>query len=61
MELLRRAYAAVIERGDLVTDEVSAIEALGERVRLVENLDPNFKITVPSDLIVVKAILADGG
>ncbi|MEM1443715.1 MAG: 2-C-methyl-D-erythritol 4-phosphate cytidylyltransferase [Verrucomicrobiota bacterium] len=61
VELLRRAYAAVIASGALVTDEVSAIEALGEKVKLVENLEPNLKITVPSDLVVAKAALADAG
>jgi 2-C-methyl-D-erythritol 4-phosphate cytidylyltransferase len=56
-DLLRRAYAAVLERGDLVTDEVSAIESLGHAVKLVENTEPNDKITVPGDLLVAEAVI----
>jgi 2-C-methyl-D-erythritol 4-phosphate cytidylyltransferase len=56
-ELLREAYETVIERGELVTDEVSALEAIGRPVKLVENPDPNLKITVPSDLVVAEAVL----
>lgn len=59
VELLRRAYFEVMKSGACVTDEVSAIEALGERVRLVENPEPNLKITVPGDLVLAKAVLAD--
>ncbi|MDF1823168.1 MAG: 2-C-methyl-D-erythritol 4-phosphate cytidylyltransferase [Verrucomicrobiales bacterium] len=57
VSLLRRAYAEVLAQGALVTDEVSAIEALGEKVRLVENREPNLKITVPADLLVAEAVL----
>ena len=55
--LLKEAYAAVLDRGDIVTDEVSAVEALGRKVRLVENPEPNLKITLPGDLIVAEAIV----
>ncbi|MEM7600732.1 MAG: 2-C-methyl-D-erythritol 4-phosphate cytidylyltransferase [Verrucomicrobiota bacterium] len=57
VELLRRAYAEVLAKSELVTDEVSAIEALGEKVRLVENREPNLKITVPGDLGVAEAVM----
>jgi len=57
LELLHEAYETVIERGDLVTDEVSALEAIGHPVKLVENPDPNLKITVPGDLVVAEAVL----
>lgn len=57
VELLSRAYAELMQQGALVTDEVSAIEALGEKVRLVENREPNLKITVPGDLLVAEAVL----
>jgi len=61
-DLLRRAYETILERGEAVTDEVSAVEAIGHAVRLVENPDPNPKITVASDLAVAEAILrARGG
>lgn len=57
-QLLERAYAYVLAEGILVTDEVSAIEAIGEPVHLVENPRPNPKITFPADLAVAEAILA---
>jgi 2-C-methyl-D-erythritol 4-phosphate cytidylyltransferase len=41
----------------VVTDEVSAVTALGRVVKLVENTEPNLKITVPGDLAVAAAIL----
>lgn len=50
LELLRRAYEAVLAAGLLVTDEVSAVQHLGEPVRVVENARPNPKITFPGDL-----------
>jgi len=49
-ELLRRAYETVLSRGELVTDEVSALASIGEKVFLVENTSPNLKITVAGDL-----------
>lgn len=49
-ELLRRAYETVLSRGELVTDEVSALAAIGQKVMLVENTTPNLKITVAGDL-----------
>jgi len=55
--LLREAYAGVLARGEVVTDEVSAVTALGRVVKLVENTEPNLKITVPGDLAVAAAIL----
>lgn len=56
VSLLKRAYASVLEAGVVVTDEVSAIESLGEEVALVENCEPNLKITVPGDLVIAAAI-----
>jgi len=55
--LLCEAYAGVLARGEVVTDEVSAVTALGRVVKLVENTEPNLKITVPGDLAVAAAIL----
>jgi 2-C-methyl-D-erythritol 4-phosphate cytidylyltransferase len=55
--LLREAYAGILSRDELVTDEVSVVTALGRVVKLVENPEPNLKITVPGDLAVAAAIL----
>ncbi|NLT71166.1 MAG: 2-C-methyl-D-erythritol 4-phosphate cytidylyltransferase [Verrucomicrobiaceae bacterium] len=54
--LLREAYAEVLAKGEPVTDEVSAVRGIGHIVKLVENSEPNLKITVPGDLVVAAAI-----
>jgi 2-C-methyl-D-erythritol 4-phosphate cytidylyltransferase len=56
--LIREAYAAVTARSLKVTDEVSALEILGKRVKLVESQRPNLKITTPADLALAKALLS---
>ena len=57
LDLLRRAYQGVLDRNEIVTDEVSAVEALGEAIYLVENRFPNLKITFAPDLGVARALL----
>lgn len=47
---LLEAYGEVMRRGLLVTDEVSAMEAVGISTRFVANPWPNPKITLPGDL-----------
>lgn len=61
LELLLRAYDSVLDAGEVVTDEVSAVESLGEPVQLVENHEPNPKITFPADLSLAEAVLAARG
>jgi 2-C-methyl-D-erythritol 4-phosphate cytidylyltransferase len=48
--LIRAAYRHILENEIPVTDETSAIEALGEKVKLVPSTSPNPKITTPADL-----------
>jgi len=55
--LLRAAYSAVAARSLTVTDEVSALQAIGARVKLVESRHPNLKITTPADLALAAALL----
>ena len=55
--LLQKAYAAVAERALEVTDEVSALESIGVRVKLVESKQANLKITTPADLALAAALL----
>jgi 2-C-methyl-D-erythritol 4-phosphate cytidylyltransferase len=50
VEVIRRALAAVRERGLLVTDDTAACELIGQPVRLVEGREPNPKATAPADL-----------
>lgn len=56
--LLRRALAAAREAGVTVTDEASAVEALGASPRLVAGRRDNLKITHPEDLALAELILA---
>lgn len=55
--LLRQAYEKVSQDGLNITDEVSAVEALGIRVKFVESRHPNLKITTPADLSLAEALL----
>ena len=55
--LLRAAHAAVAARRLLVTDEVSALQAIGARVKFVESRHPNLKITTTADLALAAALL----
>jgi len=50
LALLVRAYAEVKKKKVSVTDDASAVELLGEAVRLVEWVHPNIKITTADDL-----------
>ncbi|RFC45327.1 MAG: 2-C-methyl-D-erythritol 4-phosphate cytidylyltransferase [Verrucomicrobia bacterium] len=57
--LIREAYAAVLRDGEMVTDEVSAVERLGRTVALYQNGEWNLKITFPRDISLAELILAD--
>jgi 2-C-methyl-D-erythritol 4-phosphate cytidylyltransferase len=52
--LLRRALA---HAGDSVTDEASAVEAIGLAPRLVPGSAQNFKVTWPEDFALAEAVL----
>jgi 2-C-methyl-D-erythritol 4-phosphate cytidylyltransferase len=56
--LILQAYASLIAKHEMVTDEVSAVQKLGKRIALVRNDDWNFKITVPQDLTMAEHVLA---
>jgi 2-C-methyl-D-erythritol 4-phosphate cytidylyltransferase len=56
--LIVRAYGRVMERGRQVTDDAAAVEALGRSVALLENTQPNVKLTTPSDLAYLEFLLA---
>jgi 2-C-methyl-D-erythritol 4-phosphate cytidylyltransferase len=57
VQILRAAFEAVNRKKASVTDEASAVELLGEGVRLVPTSLPNIKITVAEDLLVAAALL----
>ena len=43
--------------GAAVTDDCSAVERLGMKVRLVEGEEENFKVTTRQDLLLARAIV----
>jgi 2-C-methyl-D-erythritol 4-phosphate cytidylyltransferase len=55
--LILQAYASLIAKHEMVTDEVSAVQKLGKRIALLKNDDYNFKITVPADLELAEHVL----
>ena len=58
--LIRRAYAEVAKRKAEVTDDASAVELIGEPVKIVESNVPNLKITTVEDLRVAAAVVLKG-
>lgn len=56
-ECLRRAYQNIGKKKLAVTDEASAVEAIGEEVHLVPSSALNIKITCPLDLSLAAMIL----
>ena len=61
VEVIRRALAAVREKGLQLTDDTAACELIGQPVRLVTGLAPNPKVTVPGDLGYVEMLLRGMG
>lgn len=55
LALLRRAYRQPY--APHFTDDASVVEALGERITLVEGNRENIKLTTPADLLLVKGIM----
>ncbi|OIR18674.1 2-C-methyl-D-erythritol 4-phosphate cytidylyltransferase [mine drainage metagenome] len=57
-DLITRAYARIMARGAHVTDDAAAVEAIGHPVALLENTNPNPKLTTPSDLDYFEFLLS---
>jgi 2-C-methyl-D-erythritol 4-phosphate cytidylyltransferase len=55
--LILQAYAALMSKHEMVTDEVSAVQKLGKKIALMKNQDWNFKITFPHDLELAEHVL----
>ena len=55
IQLLKRAYRQPFT--PMFTDDASVVEALGEKIALVEGNRENIKITNPFDLKIAEAIL----
>ncbi len=56
-ELIKKAYQVVEKRDQLVTDEVSALQLIGQQTTLVNSPCFNPKITYPSDLKLAQKFL----
>lgn len=56
-ELIKAALTDAIEKGLELTDDCSAVERLGMKVRIVEGESQNRKITVPSDLNIAETLM----
>ena len=57
LEVIRRALAAVRERGLQMTDDTAACEWIGQPVQLIESVGPNPKVTLPADLPYIELLL----
>lgn len=56
-ELIKAALTKAIENNDTITDDCSAVEAIGGVVYITEGSEENIKITTPLDLELAKAIV----
>ena len=57
-ELIDEAYAKVAAKKRRITDDASAVEYLKHPVALLENTQPNPKLTTPADLAYAEFLLA---
>ena len=55
--LILQAYASLMAKHEMVTDEVSAVQKMGKKIALLKNDDWNFKITFPHDLELAEHVL----
>ncbi len=55
-DVLRCAYEQPFSES--FTDDASVVEAMGEKITLVEGERENFKLTTPTDMILAEAIIA---
>ena len=58
--LLEEAFDAAERSGEQITDEASALEAIGRPPMIVPSSPRNLKITTPDDLVHAEAIAAAG-
>lgn len=55
--LLKSAIETSLQQGIVITDEASALEFIGEKVKVVQGRSDNIKITYPDDLELAQLIL----
>ena len=56
-ELLQEAFSSAEKEGYIGTDEASLVERIGKEVAVVEGHSNNIKVTVSSDIRVVRSLL----
>jgi 2-C-methyl-D-erythritol 4-phosphate cytidylyltransferase len=56
-ELIDRAYARVAKKKLRITDDAQAVESLDHPIALLENSEPNPKLTTPADLAYLEFLL----
>ena len=59
-EVLVEAHRRAVSEGIVATDDADLVERSGARVEVVEGSTANIKITTPSDVAIVEAIIAAG-
>ncbi len=59
--LLKRAHEAALQKGEIITDEASAMEQAGFHPLMVQGETDNLKITTPSDLALADFYLTRRG
>ena len=57
-DLLLAAHRRAVSEGIVATDDADLVERTGARVEVVEGSTANIKVTTPSDLAIVEAIIA---
>jgi 2-C-methyl-D-erythritol 4-phosphate cytidylyltransferase len=57
-DVLVAAHRRAVDQRIVATDDADLVERTGTRVQIVEGSTPNIKITTPSDLAIVEAIVA---
>ncbi len=55
--LILQAYASLMAKHEMVTDEVSAVQKMRKKIALLKNEEWNFKITFPHDLELAEHVL----
>ena len=58
-DILRGALKKAVRDGAEITDDCSAVERIGLRIRMVEGEERNLKITTPMDLKLAEMLLED--
>ena len=58
-DLLKGALKKAYQDGAAITDDCSAVELLGYKVKIVEGDECNIKVTTPMDLKIAEMLLED--